>query len=275
MLAVTAPPASAARELLSSLPREALPLWFSEPAGDGLSPAAYAARSGNAALNDHALLCLAVSGEGAEGLGSLSPLSSSSSGAAGSGSVAGARAPLGEAEPGSEAGWPGPLGGSCVPTALAAAAAASPLRGDWGSWGVGGRGRTTGSSGCDGAGVLSGGSWASVAPSRDGGLGSAAPLRPFAALSPPMPFARGMPGEASRSLAILPACLQLQAGPRPAEGGVVRRLGTVASAPAGTYQPVASHSSAGDAEALAALEALAAEDAAGLRGGSERWGPPE
>ncbi|KXZ41853.1 hypothetical protein GPECTOR_261g663 [Gonium pectorale] len=68
LAAVLPAPAHAALDLLSSLPAETLSTWFGAAARDGCTPAHYAARAGNAHLNDHALLCLATGCAGLEAL---------------------------------------------------------------------------------------------------------------------------------------------------------------------------------------------------------------
>ncbi|GLI59559.1 hypothetical protein VaNZ11_001462 [Volvox africanus] len=60
LAAVLPPPATAAMDLLSTLPAETLTTWFGEAACDGCTPAHYASRAGNIHLNEHALLCLAT-----------------------------------------------------------------------------------------------------------------------------------------------------------------------------------------------------------------------
>ncbi|GIL77123.1 hypothetical protein Vretimale_3201 [Volvox reticuliferus] len=60
LAAVLPHPATAAMDLLSTLPAETLTTWFGEAACDGCTPAHYASRAGNVHLNEHALLCLAT-----------------------------------------------------------------------------------------------------------------------------------------------------------------------------------------------------------------------
>ncbi len=67
LAAVLPYPADAAMDLLSALPAETLPSWFAAAACDDCTPAHYAARGGNAHLNDHALMCLAMGAERLEG----------------------------------------------------------------------------------------------------------------------------------------------------------------------------------------------------------------
>ncbi|GFR42085.1 hypothetical protein Agub_g2927 [Astrephomene gubernaculifera] len=73
LAAVLPQPATAALDLLSSMPAETLSTWFGATAHDGCTPAHYASRAGNAHLNDHALLCLAT-GAAALGYGSAQDL---------------------------------------------------------------------------------------------------------------------------------------------------------------------------------------------------------
>lgn len=67
LAAVLPYPADAAMDLLSALPAETLRSWFTAAACDDCTPAHYASRGGNAHLNDHALMCIAMGAERMEG----------------------------------------------------------------------------------------------------------------------------------------------------------------------------------------------------------------